>query len=103
MSVLGNLPGRLLLAALLLVHWKSAGQPASSATEDGLVKVMAEELQHSMKHLVTEEGTKPYFLAYTINRVDSAVVSGSLGAVDQNDRHNRSVLDVDVRDEAAVD
>src|SRR5262245_58210497 len=97
MRVPGNPLGRLLLAALLVAHFKCAGQPADSATDDSLVRVMTEELQHSMKHLVTEDGTRPYFLAYTINRIDSAMVSASLGAVEQNDPHSRRLLDVDVR------
>jgi hypothetical protein len=97
MRTRGTVLGPLLCAALLGVQWSGAGQPGSPAAEDGLIKVMAEELKYSMEHLVTEEGTKPYFLAYTMTRTDSAVVSGSLGAVEQNDLRSRRVLDVDVR------
>lgn len=87
----------LLGAALFAVGSPASAQPAGAAREDELVNVIAEELKHSMEHLVTEDGTKPYFLAYTIIRTDSAVVSGSLGAVEQNALRSRRLLDVDVR------
>jgi len=89
--------GSLLCAALLAGTSGNAGQPDSAASEDTLINVMAAELKHSMEHLATEDGTKPYFLAYTITRTDTAVVSGSLGAVEQNDLHARRLLDVDAR------
>jgi hypothetical protein len=91
------LSGPLLFAALLLADGTTVGQPASAATEDTLIKVMAAELKHSMDHLVTDDGTRPYFLAYTITRTDSAALSGSLGALEQDDWRSRRLLDVDVR------
>lgn len=94
---MGMLLGRLFFAALLLAHLKSTGQPGSAPTEGALIKVMAEELKHSMEHLVTEDGTRPYYLAYTITRIDSAAVVGSLGALEQDDLRSRRLLDVDVR------
>ena len=97
MRASGILFGRLLFAALLLAHWKSAGQPGSAPAEDALIKVMAAELKYSLEHLVTEDGTRPYYLAYTITHTDSAAVAGSLGAVEQNDLRSRRLLDVDVR------
>ena len=96
MKDMGTVFGRMLCAVLLLAHGKSVAQ-SSSASGDELIQVMTEELQHSMKHLVTEDGTKPYFLSYTITRTDSAIVSASLGAMDQNDARSRRLLDVDVR------
>ncbi|MEW6741912.1 MAG: metallopeptidase TldD-related protein [Planctomycetota bacterium] len=61
------------------------------------MKIMAEELQYSMEHLVTEDGTKPYFIAYTIT--DSATVSlrAELGALESDDSSHRRILDVEVR------
>jgi predicted Zn-dependent protease len=97
MRNVGILFGRLLFAALLIAHGKSAGQSSSAAAEDALTKVMTSELKHSMEHLATEDGTRPYFLAYTITRTDNAAVVGSLGALEQDDIQSRRVLDVDVR------
>ena len=91
------LSGRLLFAALLLARFQSAGQPASAPAEDALIKVMESELTHSMKNLVTDDGTKPYYFAYTITQMDSSVVAGSLGAVEQSEQRSRRLLDVDVR------
>jgi len=92
-----NLLGRLLLGALLVVRASALAQPSRAATDDPLVALMAEELKHSMTHLVTEDGTRPYFLAYTVTHSDSITVVGTLGAMEQNDQHRVRVLDVDVR------
>jgi len=97
MRVMGMVLGRLFFAVLLLAHGQSAGQSNGAATEDALLKVMAEELKLSMEHLVTEDGTKPYFLAYTLTRIDSVGMTASLGAVEQNDLASRGLIDVDVR------
>src|SRR5262245_27906554 len=97
MKAAGRLLGWPLFAALLIARGGSAGQPTSAAAEDALIKVMAEELKHSMEHLATEDGTKPYFLAYTITRTDSAALAGTLGALEQDDVRSRRLLDVDVR------
>ena len=94
---MGIVFGRLLFTALLLAHLRSAGQPSSTTGEDALINVMAAELKHSMEHLATEDGTRPYFLAYTITRTDNVAVMGSLGALEQDDVQSRRVLDVDVR------
>jgi predicted Zn-dependent protease len=97
MRTAGTLLGWVLFAALLVVNRGTAGQPASAATDDTLLNVMAAELKHSVEHLATDDGTRPYFLAYTITRIDSAALSGRLGALEQDDWRSRRLLDVDVR------
>ena len=86
-----------LFGAVLLVSLSAMAQSSSSAAEDPLVAVMTAELKHSMENLVTEDGTRPYYLAYTITHSDSVGLAGSLGAVEQNDQRRLRVLDVDVR------
>jgi len=83
--------------ALTLCVSTLAQSGSNKPPEDSLVTVMAEELNHSMRNLVTEDGTRPYYLAYTITHSDSATVSGSLGAVQDNERWSTRVLDIDVR------
>ena len=84
-------------ALTLSVGLSTLAQSGSNSPENSLVAVMAEELNHSMRNLVTEDGTRPYYLAYTITHSDSATVSGSLGAVQNNERWSTRVLDLDVR------
>src|SRR5262245_46580812 len=88
---------RSLFGAILFADFAALAQSGSSPPEDPLVAVMAAELKHSMENLVTEDGTRPYYLAYTITHSDSATVDGSLGAVEQDEQRSGRVLDVDVR------
>jgi len=95
------------LGVVLLVFTLAAAPPgrgapsASSASaepvSDPLIAAMTGELDYSMKRLTTEDGTRPYHLAYTITHTVSAAVAGSLGALEQNDLRMRRILDVDVR------
>lgn len=62
-----------------------------------LIELMADELEYSMRYLVNDDGTKPYFLAYTINDIASESIAGRLGAIYQDDTSRRRILDVDVR------
>ncbi len=64
---------------------------------DPLISVMAGELDYSMKRLSTEEGARPYYLAYTITHSVSAAIVGSLGSIEQDDFRSRRLLDVDAR------
>jgi predicted Zn-dependent protease len=96
------------LAALAIVP-RGVAQPAASApaaaaaqakdapVEDPLLRLMGEELDYSIKRLVTEDGTRPYYLCYTITHTVSAGVVASLGAIEQDDLRERRILDVDAR------
>jgi predicted Zn-dependent protease len=61
------------------------------------MNVLSEELDYSMRHLVTEEKAKPYYLAYTITESSSVSLQASLGALFQDDESGGRHLDVDVR------
>ncbi len=76
----------------------SAIDVSALAADDAvpLLDVMAKELAYSMDHLVSE-GSKPYFLGYTITDTESASVIAQLGAIYQDDQDRQRTLDVDVR------
>jgi len=73
------------------------GAHAADEPMPKLVQLMADELDHSIWNLVNDDGTRPYFLAYTITDVASASIRGQLGAIYTDDTRRRRVLDVDVR------
>jgi TldD protein len=80
-----------------LASTNGAATDAAEAAKDPLIQVMAGELEYAMKRLVTEDGTRPYHLSYTITRSVSLAIVASLGALEQDDFRTRRVLDVDVR------
>lgn len=86
-------------AALLAVAIQAWGQHSEpgSAPPDPLSQLLVEELNHSMRHLATEDGTKPYYLSYSVTDITSGSVRGSLGAVYRNDSDRGRWLDVDLR------
>src|SRR5215510_4919786 len=84
----------------LVVPGSGAAQPESASSiekDHPLLRLMAEELAFSMKHLKTDDGVRPYYLCYTMTHTISAAVMGSLGAIEKDDSRTRRILDVDVR------
>jgi predicted Zn-dependent protease len=71
-----------------------AGQRASPQP---LLDYLARELTYSMDNLATSDGTKPYFLAYTVYDEHRAVVSATLGAITGNNRTDERKLNIDIR------
>lgn len=67
-------------------------KPASS-----LVSLLEEELDYSMKNLVADDGTRPYYLAYTVYDEYSAVIGASLGALSQDRISHERNLNIDLR------
>lgn len=105
MSLAHSIPHAGRLATLMLALFTatrspgapSQGAPAAEADHDPLIQVMAGELDYSMKRLATDDGTRPYYLSYTITHTISSAIAGSLGAIEQDDHRVRRLLDVDVR------
>jgi len=65
--------------------------------EHPVMSVLADELKLSMEKLTAPDGTKPYFIQYSVTEHRSMDVAASLGALtDEGSEHN-CVLDVDVR------
>ena len=89
------------VATALLCASLTGGVQATAADRDApaptLVELMADELQYSMQHLVNDDGTRPYYLAYTITDLRSHTIVARLGAIYDDDTSHRRMLDVDVR------
>ncbi len=69
----------------------------SSSNAHVLLQVLEEELQYATENLKTEDGTAPYYLAYTITDVTSHSIGAELGALYNDDTGHQRLLDVDVR------
>ncbi len=73
------------------------------AAEEGLtpdsmlIKVLSEEMDHSMKNLAMPDGAKPYFMSYTITDRKSVSIGAELGALTGDDVDHSRILGVDVR------
>jgi TldD protein len=91
-------PARHVVWVMLLAFscgaWAGGDDPAPQGP---LLKVLSEELDYSMKNLAMPDGTKPYFISYSVTDQHAVSMSAELGAmVDDDIEHNR-LLDVDVR------
>lgn len=75
----------------------SAAGIAAPAATGRLPKILADEIDYSMKHLAMPDGAKPYYLAYIVTDTRNVAINARLGAlmndVDTRDRR----LDVDLR------
>ncbi|MBM3832940.1 MAG: hypothetical protein FJ403_06660 [Verrucomicrobia bacterium] len=89
--------GVLLFASQIIFQQRASAQPTSSPPQDGLTKVLAEELDYSMRHLVTEDKSKPYYLGFTVTDNTTISLTASLGALFRNDDSRQRLLDVDLR------
>ncbi len=71
---------------------------ASGTTPSGmLTQVLNEEMAHSMANLAMPDGTKPYFIRYSITDRKRVSIGAELGALTEDDVEHTRVLDVDVR------
>jgi predicted Zn-dependent protease len=83
--------------ALLSLAPPAAWGKDAAATPSKLLQLLGEELDHSMKKLAMPDGTKPYFLGYTVYDEQDVSIRATLGALlGDDDRHSRT-LNVDVR------
>ena len=93
---------RPVLLALLLLAAPAYGAGQDPLTKQAppkheLLELLAKELDYSAGALVTDEGTRPYYLAYTVTDSSAVSIQARFGAL-QTDRTTRArVLDVDVR------
>ena len=73
---------RIVACAVLLSVPLTARTAADQKTPDSvLIKVLGEELDHSMNNLAMPDGTKPYFMAYTITDQQKVSIGAELGAL----------------------
>src|SRR5262245_29806471 len=89
--------GSFYLWASLLAQADSPNRASGERSQASLLKVLAEELEDSMEHLVASDGTKPYYISYTITDTTAVSVRGSLGALHRNDADHQGALDADIR------
>jgi TldD protein len=82
---------------VLLMRTSAVGQTLATAPPHPLLDLMESELRVSMEKLVSPDGTKPYFLQYSITQEDEVSVAATLGSITQNRVHQARTLDVDVR------
>lgn len=68
-----------------------------TATSGGLLELLGKELDYSMQNLVMPDGTKPYYLAYTVTDRKTIALGATLGALVRDDARHRRLLDADVR------
>ena len=85
------------LTALGVWPYSAGAVDRSKASEHVLLRLLGEELDYSMKNLAMPDGTKPYFLAYTITDQENISIRTQLGNLMDDTVKRRRVLDVDVR------
>src|SRR5262245_16735871 len=60
---------------------KDADAGKGKAPSGPLIGLLADEMDYAMRYLAMPDGTKPYFLAYTITDTQSTAISARLGAL----------------------
>lgn len=83
------------LGAAIGLTWITAG--GAQANEHPLVNLMQNELDLSMKKLKSTEGTKPYFIQYSVVDIHVLSIGATLGAITSNQMDHRRMLGVDLR------
>jgi len=84
-------------AVLLLAPLAAQAADEAGTADSTLIKVLGEELDYSMKNLAMPDGTKPYFMAYTITDMQGVSIGAELGALTEDAESHNRLLDVDVR------
>jgi TldD protein len=69
----------------------------SSVSPAPIMGLLSGELAYSMENLVSEDGSKPYYLAYTVYDEGTSVVAATLGAVTRNQTSRGRKLTIDLR------
>ncbi len=89
--------GRFCAAAVLIAAFVLVRPVRAEVAEHPLLPVMADELKLSMEKLVSPDGTKPYFIQYSVTDTKNTSIAATLGAVHYDSDTHQRVLDVDVR------
>ena len=74
-----------------------ASKATPSSAPHPLIQYLVDELEYSKEHLVGPDGTRPYYINYTVYEEHQAVVSGAFGAITRNDRMSDRKLNIDLR------
>jgi predicted Zn-dependent protease len=93
--------GGLVCSYLLGVAWpgqmEAQSRGGASGSSGSLLQLLGEELEYSMRHLAADDGTKPYYISYTVTDTATISMTAGLGAVQQDDQDHSRVMDVDLR------
>jgi TldD protein len=81
----------------LLGLWLLLGGAEVARAAAGLLDLLGEELAYSMDKLVMPDGTRPYYLAYSVADQQNLSMSATLGALARDDTSRTRLLDIDVR------
>ncbi|MCH8252818.1 MAG: peptidase U62 [Planctomycetes bacterium] len=85
-------------AAVLFAACSAAFAGSGGATAPHpLMGVLADELTYSMDNLVAPDGSKPYYLAYTVYDDSRARVAATLGALTTDEDNRSRKLNIDIR------
>lgn len=84
-----------LLSVTLLLLWVAL--PAVAQKQDAVSRAMHDELSRSVARLSLPKLDKPYFIAYRVDDVHSAVISSSLGALTNSNESRIRLLAIEMR------
>ncbi len=84
-------------AVLLSVPLAAQAADGAKTPDSVLIKVLSEEMDYSMKNLAMPDGTKAYFMAYTITDQQKVSIGAELGALTDDEASHTRLLDVDAR------
>lgn len=62
-----------------------------------IIAFLQDELDYSIKNLVAEDGTKPYYIGYSVYDDQTSMISATLGAVVQDQVQRDRNLNIDLR------
>ncbi len=87
------------IVAVCAIAWlvSSGMVPRAAAAPEPLLGQLEKELTYSMDHLRSDEGAKPYYLAYTVYDETTTILSASLGAMLREDVSHERKLNIDLR------
>lgn len=96
----GKIMKRHALSGFLALLWAPAVVWAGSSTskpDHMLIGLLSDELNYSMQNLAMPDGTKPYYLSYSVTAEKTISISAGLGALMGSNEGYERQLDVDVR------
>jgi hypothetical protein len=81
------------LALAVVAMVSSSSDPQASP----IMKILADEINYNMAHLAMPDGTRPYYLSYTVTDRESLVQSAELGALIADNEDRSRALDIELR------
>lgn len=82
-------------AILAVASTATAESPEEAASP--MMQTLQRELAYSMENLEAEDGTKPYYIAYTVYDEQNSIIAASLGALERDSSSRDRKLNIDLR------